>query len=88
MQVFAAVSLRERVILKLGGVAGMRPGEIFGLKWANLESSCADIRRRVYQGDVDSPKSPKSIRKAALGESLLSDIAEWKGLRFSTNPEN
>ena len=88
VQVFAAVSLRERVILKLGGVAGMRPGEIFGLKWANLESSCADIRRRVYQGDVDSPKSPKSIRKAALGESLLSDIAEWKGLCFSTNPEN
>jgi integrase len=88
VQVFAAVNLRERVILKLGGVAGMRPGEIFGLKWANLESRCADIRRRVYQGDVDSPKSQKSIRKAALGESLLSDIAEWKGLCFSTNPEN
>src|SRR5690349_17144144 len=35
--VFALFELRERLILKLTGIAGMRPGEIFGLKWMNLE---------------------------------------------------
>lgn len=87
-QVFAAVDLRERVILKMAGIAGMRPGEIFALKWANLQPPFADIRRRVYHGDIDSPKSPKSRRKAALGETLLSEIALWREFCGSTDPQS
>jgi integrase len=83
-RVFAAVDLRERLILKLAGIAGMRPGEILALQWANLEPPYAEIRQRVYRGDIDSPKSPKSIRKAAVGESLLAEIARWRGLSAST----
>ncbi len=83
-RVFASVDLRERLILKLAGIAGMRPGEIFGLKWANLEPPYAEIRQRVYRGDIDSPKSPKSIRRAALGESLLSEVAGWRALSLNT----
>jgi integrase len=84
--VFAAVDLRERLILRLAGIAGMRPGEIFGLKWMNLEPPYADIRQRVYRGDIDSPKSPKSLRKAALGESLLAEVAQWRALCLDTAP--
>lgn len=83
-RVFAAVELRERLILKLAGIAGMRPGEILALQWANLEPPYAEIRQRVYRGDLDSPKSPKSIRKAAVGESLLAEIAKWRALSVNT----
>jgi integrase len=86
-QAFAAVGLRERLIFKLAGIAGMRPGEIFGLKWMNLEPPYADIRQRVYHGDIDTPKSPKSIRKAALSESLLSDVAQWREMCLNTAPD-
>lgn len=86
-RVLAAVELRERLILKLAGIAGMRPGEIFGLKWANLEPPYAEIRQRVYRGDIDSPKSPKSIRRAALGESLLSEVSQWRALCVNTAPD-
>jgi len=86
-QAFAAVELRERLILKLAGIAGMRPGEVFGLKWANLEPPYADIRQRVYQGDIDSPKSPRSIRRAALGESLLAEVTQWRTLCVNTAPQ-
>lgn len=86
-RVFAVVNLRERLILKLAGIAGLRPGEIFGLKWANLEPPFAEIRQRIYRGDIDSPKSPKSIRKAALGESLLSEVAQWRALCLKTAPD-
>jgi integrase len=79
-RVFAAVDLRERLILKLAGTAGMRPGEIFGLKWASLEPPYADVQQRVYEGVIDSPKSPKSVRRAALGESVISDIAGWRAM--------
>jgi len=77
-RVFASVDLRERLILKLAGIAGMRPGEIFGLKWVNLEPPYVEVRQRVYRGDIDSPKSPKSIRRAALGQGLIADIAIWR----------
>jgi integrase len=74
------MDLRERLILKLAGIAGMRPGEIFGLKWATLEPPYADVRQRVYQGVIDSPKSPKSIRRATLGESVIADVALWRAM--------
>jgi len=84
---FGLVDLRERVILKLAGIVGMRPGEIFGLKWANLSPPYAEIRQRVYRGDIDSPKSVKSIRRAALSGSLLSDVENWRALGVNTEPD-
>jgi len=84
---FAVVDLRERLIFKLAGIAGMRPGEIFGLKWANLEPPYADVCQRVYHGDIDTPKTPKSIRKAALSESLLSDVSQWRKSSVNTAPD-
>jgi integrase len=88
-RVFAAVDRRERLILKLAGIAGIRPGEIFGLKWANLVPPYVEIRRRVYHGDIDSPKSWKSIRDAALGEeSLLAEVAQWRAQSVNTAPDS
>jgi integrase len=84
---FAAVDLRDRLILKLAGIAGMRPGEVLGLKWANMEPPYARIRQRVYRGEIDSPKSPKSIRKAALGEGLLAEISQWRAFCVDTTPD-
>jgi hypothetical protein len=46
----------QRLIANLVVLAGMRPGEIFGLKWEPLGSDYDNIRWRVYRGDVDSPK--------------------------------
>ncbi len=77
---FSVLDDRERLIAKLAVLAGMRPGEIFGrLKWARLGSDYADIRQRVYRGDVDSPKSVRSVRFAALSDGLLGSIDRVAG---------
>jgi integrase len=68
---------RERLIAKLALIAGMRPGEIFGLTWGRLEAASAEVTQRIYRGKVDTPKTHHSVRKAALGEGLLSDLQEW-----------
>lgn len=47
----------------------------------------AGPRQRVYRGEVDSPKSSKSIRKAALSETLLSEVAQWRALCANTAPD-
>jgi len=78
---------RELLIARLAILAGMRPGEIFGLRWGRLESEYADIRQRVYRGDIDSPKSVHSVRWAALSDGLSEAIREWKALSVNPAPE-
>ena len=75
---FGALDRRERLIAKLAVIAGMRPGEIFALNWGRMTASYADIRQRVYQGMIDTPKPDNSMRKAALSEGLLAEIERWR----------
>ena len=75
---FRVLDLREQLIAKLAVLAGMRPGEIFALKWCRLEREYAEIQQRVYRGDIDTPKTFKSIRQAALAEGLQETIRLWR----------
>jgi integrase len=79
----SVLELRELLIVKLAVFAGMRPGEIFGLKWRSLQGMYADISQRVYRGDIDTPKTIHSVRRAALGQSVLRDIQTW----MATHPD-
>jgi integrase len=78
-RVFDTLSLRERLIVKLAVLAGMRPGEIFGLKRGRISCSSAAIEQRVYRGIIDTPKTHKSKRFAALSSGLRFDLEEWLG---------
>lgn len=86
-QLFSMLDIWERLIAKLAVLAGLRPGEIFGLKWSRLNSEYADIRQRVYRGYVDSPKTVRSVRFAALSDGLVSSIDEWRRISIDTNPD-
>jgi integrase len=84
---FAALEPRERLVAKLAILAGLRPGEILGLKWSHLTQTHAEIRQRLYRGKIDTPKTAHSFRKAALAEGVLNDIAEWKTLSRDVSPD-
>jgi integrase len=81
---FSVLGQRERLIAKLAILAGMRPGEIFGLTWGRINATYAEIRQRVYRGLVDTPKTNQSFRKAALGEGLRADLELWRGFSVDT----
>ena len=53
---FAVLDQRERLVVKLAVLTGMRPGEIFALTWGRLNSTYIDIRQRIYRGVIDTPK--------------------------------
>jgi integrase len=74
---FSVLDLRERVIAGFAILAGMRPGEIFALRRCHVEKGYADIRQRVYQGKIDTPKTFHSQRWAALGDGLSQWLAPW-----------
>ena len=82
-QACKALPLRERLIVKLAVLAGMRPGEIFGLRRGHVGESHASVCQRVYRGDIDTPKTVKSVRKVALPEGLRQDLKTW----LATSPD-
>jgi integrase len=55
-----------RNLITFAAFTGMRPGEIFALEWGdvNMEAIRIDVRRRVYRGNLDLPKSNKPRRIA------------------------
>jgi len=83
---FEALETRERLIAQLAVVAGMRPGEIFGLTWELVGPDHADVRQRVYRGLIDRPKTFQSIRQAALSEGLLRGLDRWRALCVDARP--
>jgi len=84
---FSVLEARELAVCMLATVAGMRPSEIFGLKWRHVEADQITIEQRLYRGQIDSPKTPKSKRSAALSEGLQSVIAKWRLLSGSPGPQ-
>lgn len=81
------LDLRERLIVKFAIIAGMRPGEIFGLTWGRLSETYAEIVQRVYRGDIDTPKTNQSVRKAALSGALAAEVETWRQFSVDTRPD-
>src|SRR5262249_55790120 len=74
-----ALPLRERLIFKLATLAGFRPGEIFGLRRHRVLEQVVDIQQRVYRGQIDTPKTHRSVRHVALASVVREDIDAWLG---------
>lgn len=85
---FGVLDLRERLIVKLAILAGMRPGEIFALTWGHLMATYVDIRQRIYRGIIDTPKTNLSIRQAALSDGLLIEIEAWRSASVATGDDD
>lgn len=73
------MDIREQIIMRLATFEGMRPGEILGLQRGDidLDEESLLVRRRVYRGDVDTPKSDRSTRKIALSEGTIEMLRAW-----------
>ena len=84
---FSVLELRERLITKLAILAGMRPGEIFAMKRSRLKPGQAEIKQRLYRGDIDSPKTVHSIRTVALSRGTAAEIEAWNASGPDTNPD-
>jgi integrase len=53
-----------RALTIFAGYTGIRPGELFALEWddIDLEAMRVHVRRRLYDGELDLPKSNKPRR--------------------------
>ena len=86
-RVFAVLDLRERLIVKFAILEGLRPGETLGFQWQDFGDESFDVRRRVYRGDIDGPKTRKSVRTGGLSRTTLEDLRAWKAMAPNPQPE-
>jgi integrase len=59
MKMLCVLKVREQAIARLATIEGMRPGEILALRLGDIEFNRRRISvdRRVYRGNIDTPKS-------------------------------
>src|ERR1022692_3720454 len=77
-----ALEQRESVIAHLALFAGMRPGEILALQRRHVSGDCRRVRieQRLYQGDIDTPKTNSSTRTASIPPKTPSQLQVWMEL--------
>ena len=61
-------------------LTGVRAGELWGLKWGDLDwnSKRLYVRRSVWKNDFQTPKSKNSIRNIDLPDNLVFELKKWK----------
>lgn len=87
VKLLGALDLRERLLSRLAIFAGMRPGEIFGLKWRHIGDGEARIEQRVYRGKIGTPKTKRSARVAAFTPLIVAEMEEWKSVCPRVEPD-
>jgi hypothetical protein len=65
----------------------MRPGEILALQWKHLNGSSANIQQRIYRGKLDTPKSKKGFRQAALTDGIGEDVSARRETSLDSQPD-
>ena len=85
--IFEVLDLRERLVVKFAVLEGMRPGEILALRWRNLGEESFTVEARVYRGDLDTPKTKKSVRVGGMSLATKQDLKSWVELWRDPSPD-
>jgi integrase len=80
--------IRDRLILRTFIVTALRPGELFAVRWKDLEPGRIRIDEAVYRNKLDDPKTPTSAGYVYIPKSLELELAMWKESRLRTGPED
>jgi integrase len=78
--------LRERLIARLSIFEGLRPGEIFALRWKAVRNDAIRVERRVYKRVLDTPKNGK-VREGTISDGTSELLKQWVQLAQDTSPE-
>ena len=86
---FAAVDLREEVLLHMAILSGFRPGEMLGLQRRHVaaDGSAVNVEQRVYRGIIDDPKTDPSRREVAIPPATATLLRDWMESAVGPEPD-
>jgi integrase len=70
-----------QLVMALSCFLGLRPGEIQGLKWEDIDAHAIHIRRSVWHGIIGTPKTPESIASLPLIDAVRVPLELWRRKR-------
>lgn len=79
-----------RTLILLASVTGLRRGELFGLKWQDIDFANAEISivRSVVDQVEGPPKTLASRRPIPMSSELASALANWREQTSYSKPED
>ncbi len=77
-----------RTMAGLAILSGLRRGELFALRWRDLDEQerSLDVREAVYEGTFGTPKTEAGRRRIPLSDAAVKLIAEWRRYVKNTEP--
>jgi integrase len=72
---------RTLIVVRVGAATGMREGEIFGLRWrdVDLKERLIHVRRQFTHGEfVEFPKTEAGCRDIGIDGKLAAELSAWK----------
>ena len=78
-QLIAALQLRERVLVFLDMVTGLRRGELAGLKWEDIDfqKQHLNVTRSFVDRHEGKCKTETSRKPVPMDEAVMNDLLEW-----------
>jgi integrase len=78
-----------RTMVGLAILSGLRRGELFALRWKDIEEHARvlTVREAVYDGTFGIPKTKAGSRQIPLSDTALRLVLEWKAHANNPNPE-
>lgn len=88
--IIAELQLRERVLLFLDMVTGLRRGELAGLQWSDIDFGKMEINvtRSIVDQVVGRCKTESSQKPVPMDEYTAQDLQEWYRLTPYREPED
>jgi integrase len=69
---------QAQLVFALACFLGLRPGEIAGLRWSDIDCEWLHVRRSSWRGIVGTTKTEESVASVPLIEPLKSLLAAWR----------
>src|SRR5207245_5739997 len=76
--------LDAQLIFSLAFFLGLRPGEIAGLRWSDIDGEWLHVRRAFVAGAIGETKTPESVASLPLIQPVRGMFALWR--ERSLNP--
>lgn len=78
-----------RLFIRFLAQTGVRIGEGIALRWGDIDFGArrVKVRRRIYKGQVDIPKSRYGVRDIPISTTLAQELWRWRAASANTADE-